>query len=200
MKILIGDDHPLFRGSIKQLLESITGVIVTEAGSLDEIYALTSDSSYSVLLLDLKMPGMNGVFSLVEVVKSLKIPIIIISADESITSMKMAQKLGVAGYLPKSLAAEEIKKGVSAVIKGERCFPLLGGKIVPLKINEKLSNRQIQVLDCLINGLSNKNISEKLSLSEGTVKQYVSIILEFLEVDNRTQAAMKAKELFGAED
>ena len=149
---------------------------------------------YRLVMLDLGMPGMQGVLSIQELSELAgECPVLIVSADESGAAVRSAMEAGAAGYVRKSASGEEILDAVRTVINGEAYFPddlSMTGSLV-----NQLSHKQRQLLALLAEGNSNKEISEKLFLSEGTVKQYVSQLFRLLDVDNRTQAGIRAREL-----
>ncbi|NOR51558.1 MAG: response regulator [Gammaproteobacteria bacterium] len=199
MKLLICDDHSLFRDGLKQLLVQFDNQIeVVEAGTLNEVYHHCEQQSFSLILLDLNMPGSSGVAGLTEVCRRVKSSVAVISADDNPATMQSALKQGVVGYLPKSTDPETIILAINQMVSGGSYFPkdaLYQSKHVA---TTALPLRQIDVVHCLIDGMSNREIANRLNLSEGTVKQYVSRILSHLGVENRTQAALKGKEFLAS--
>ena len=196
MKLLICDDHALFRDGLKQLITQHNSAFdVIEAASMTEAYHQCEHHDFSLILLDLNMPGSNGVSSLPAVCARTTTPVVVVSADDRIETIQMAAKQGVAGYLPKSSDSLTIISVIEKVLAGEKYFPPAALQANKLTGEVSLNSRQIEIVQCLVEGLSNRQIADKLNLSEGTVRQYVTIILRSLGVDNRTQAANAGRKL-----
>ena len=196
MKLLICDDHALFRDGLKQLiLQHNSEFEVMEAVSMTEVYQQCDAYQFSLVLLDLNMPGSTGVTTLPEVCQRVVAPIVVVSADDRTETIQMAAKQGIAGYLPKTSDSQTIMSVITKVLAGEKSFPEEVLQKCELKGDRSLNTRQIEILQCLVDGLSNKQIADKINLSEGTVRQYVTVILRCLGVDNRTQAANAGRKL-----
>ncbi len=196
MKLLICEDHALFRDGLKQLINLYNCEIeVVEAANMAEVYQQIDHHDFSLILLDLNMPGSNGVATLPEVCRRTAAPVVVVSADDRNETIQMAAKQGVAGYLPKSSDSQTIISVIEKVLAGEKCFPQAALLETKLTGEVSLNTRQIEIVQCLVDGLSNRQIADKLSLSEGTIRQYVTIILRTLGVDNRTQAANAGRKL-----
>lgn len=196
MKLLICDDHALFRDGLKQLITQHNSAFeVIEAASMEEVYSLLDDNRLSLVLLDLNMPGSTGITTLPDVCRRTTVPVVVVSADDRNETIQMAVKQGVAGYLPKSSDSLTIITVIEKVLAGEKCFPQSALQETRLTGEVSLNTRQIEIVQCLVDGLSNRQIADKLNLSEGTVRQYVTIILRTLGVDNRTQAANAGRKL-----
>lgn len=200
-KLVVIDDHPLFRGALKQALGGTESVItVLEAGTLDEAtQLLVSDSAIDLLLLDLTMPGAQGLSGLLYLrAQHPDIPVIIVSASEDHRTIRRAIELGASGYVPKSQPVENIRAAVTAVLAGEVWTPPdidLGLQDDAettdlLKRLAALTPQQVKVLTMLGEGLLNKQIAFRLGVSEATIKAHVSAILQKLNVDSRTQAVI----------
>jgi len=198
VKVIVCDDHELYREGIKQLLCNLCSVTeVIETDSLDGLLALKPCHDVNLLLLDLSMPGSMGILSLNTVLACHDVPVAIISANDSYDVIQQSIQLGAVGFLPKSMAAKEMAEHINILLSGEQSFPKNHRYHQNHQLLERLSTRQKEMSICLIDGLSNKEIAVKLCLSEGTVKQYMSELLRLFGVENRTQAAMKAKAVFG---
>lgn len=196
MKLLICDDHALFRDGLKQLiLQHNSEFEVIDASNMTEAYQQFEHHDFSLILLDLNMPGSSGVVSLPEVCDRTAAPVVVVSADDRNETIQMAAKQGVAGYLPKSSDSLTIISVIEKVLAGEKWFPQAALQESKLTGEVSLNTRQIEILQCLVDGISNRQIADKLNLSEGTVRQYVTIILRTLGVDNRTQAANAGRKL-----
>ena len=200
-RIIIVDDHPLFRSALKQTLAGgDTTVVVEEAGDLSGLSAaLEADRDCDLVLLDLNMPCTRGVSGLLLVrAQYPDIPVMIISAVEDSTVIRRAFELGAAGYLHKSAGPTEIRRAIETVLSGEMFVP--AGASLAVEDNHSalmrrlstLTPQQVRVLMMLSDGLMNKQIAYELSISEATVKAHVSAILQKLDVDSRTQAVIAA--------
>lgn len=197
MKILVCDDHELYREGLKQLLcdhFNDDDIQVFEAVDLKDSFAQASGMDFMLILFDLSMPGSRGVRELSQLKILSDAPIVVISADTNPQTIRKAYTYGAKGYISKCFASKEVLEGVSDVLAGKQSFPR-NIRLAHENEENQLSKRQLSVLECLVAGMSNREIADSLYLSEGTVKQYVSCILRFLDVDNRTQAAIKGAEI-----
>jgi DNA-binding NarL/FixJ family response regulator len=207
-RVIVVDDHPLFREALKQALTTaFPGIAIAEAGTLDAVSAILSqDSDFDLVLLDLKMPGVQGFSGLVYLrAEYPSVPVTVVSANEEAHVMHRAIDLGASGYIPKSSSAETMKQAVAAVLRGDIWLP--GDAMSkPRQDSEadelarrltRLTPQQIRVLMMLREGLLNKQIAYQLKVSEATVKAHVSAILQKLEVDSRTQAVIAASRIDG---
>ncbi|GKT12749.1 MAG: hypothetical protein ISEC1_P1729 [Thiomicrorhabdus sp.] len=197
MKLLICDDHELYRDGLKQLLSSHfkdQNLEIHEAANMNNVYNICQQQSFNLILLDLSMPNSLGVLGLNKVKKDIAYPVAIISADDRLETIQTAFDQGVLGYIPKTYSSVQILRSIELMLEGKPDFP----KKLTLCQKEKkktISPKQRLVLQHLIDGYSNREIAENLYLSEGTVKQYVSALLTHLNVENRTQAAIKGRRL-----
>jgi DNA-binding NarL/FixJ family response regulator len=199
-RIVIVDDHPLFRDALKQSLASaIPGVRVEEAGNLDAaVKLLESNNDIDLVLLDLKMPGVQGLSGLAYLRAQFPaVAVAVVSGSEEPHLIRRAMGLGASGYIPKSTATGDIKVAIAAILAGDIWTPpdlvLDGGKSegdVMAKRLATLTPQQLRVLMMLREGLLNKQIAYELDVSEATVKAHVSAILQKLDVDSRTQAVI----------
>jgi DNA-binding NarL/FixJ family response regulator len=200
-RIVIVDDHPLFRGALNQALRAaLQDVEILEAGSLEELtVALASDKAVDLILLDLSMPGVHGLSGLLLLrTQHPEIPVVIVSANEDADTIRRALGFGALGFVPKSQPVENIRSAVRKVLEGEVWTPpdidISGpgdketGELVGRL--STLTPQQVRVLMMLGEGLLNKQIAHRLSVSEATVKAHVSAILQKLGVDSRTQAVI----------
>jgi DNA-binding NarL/FixJ family response regulator len=200
-KFVIADDHPLFRGALKQALASFaenTGIL--EAGDFDSAKALiAANDDVDLVLLDLSMPGASGLSGLV----SLRgvhpaVPMVVVSAHDDPETIRRALELGASGFISKSASMEEIRSGVETVLAGGISAPVgieLGVERDPeisdlIKRLQSLTPQQTRVLSMLAEGLLNKQIAYELDVSEATIKAHVSAVLQKLGVDSRTQAVI----------
>ena len=203
-RIIIVDDHPLFRAALRQTLSGGTDdIAVEEAGGLDALTAaLEADRDCDLVLLDLNMPGGHGLSGLLLLrAQYPEVPVMIISAVEDHKVIRRTLELGAAGYLPKSVGPADIRKAIDTVLSGEILVPegiSLDGDDEQSAFIRRLSTltpQQIRVLMMLSDGLMNKQIAYELSISEATVKAHVSSILQKLDVDSRTQAVIAASKI-----
>lgn len=200
-KFVIADDHPLFRGALKQALGSFAeNTAILEAGDFDSVKALiAANDDVDLVLLDLSMPGASGLSGLV----SLRgvhpaIPMVVVSAHDDPETIRRALELGASGFISKSASMEEIRSGVETVLAGGITAPVgidLGIERDPeisdlIKRLQSLTPQQTRVLSMLGEGLLNKQIAYELDVSEATIKAHVSAVLQKLGVDSRTQAVI----------
>ena len=205
-RILIADDHPLFRDALKAALsDGFQALDIMEAGTFDDVRAkLDEDEGYDLILLDLKMPGVQGFSGLMYLrAQYSSVPIIVVSASEDQQVIRASFEFGAAGFVPKSAGADSIREALSHVMEGGVWVPP-GYDLEADTENEgaqlaaKLSTltpQQVRVLMMLSQGLLNKQIAYELSVSEATVKAHVSAILQKLGVDSRTQAVIVANKI-----
>ena len=201
MQILLADDHGLFRDSLELWLKQLGDDtrIHTVASYQPLMQALQSGEDFDLILSDLSMPGMQGVASIHAICKAADwTPVLVISANQNPETIAACLSVGAAGYLTKSAEGDELLQAIRQVLDGSTFAP-------PVPAHAQLqfpafSPRQLELLHCLTRGLSNKQIADELSLSVGTIKQYVSNILDKLEVSNRTQAGLRAREILGIDN
>ena len=199
-RIMIVDDHPLFRRALNQALAtSLEEAEIIEAESLDDLTAKLADSTaIDLVLLDLTMPGVQGLSGLLFLrAQYPEIPVVIVSASEDIATIRGAISFGASGFVPKSQPIEGIRTAVRNVLDGEIWVPAdvdlaaqgkeTGELIARLST---LTPQQVRVLMMLGEGLLNKQIAYRLNVSEATIKAHVSAILQKLGVDSRTQAVI----------
>jgi len=200
-RIIIVDDHPLFRAALRQTLAIAANV--EEAGDLAALNAaLAADRDCDLVLLDLNMPGAHGLSGLLLLrAQYPEIPVMIISAVEDLKVIRRTFELGAAGYLPKSAGPADIRAAIATVLKGEVFVPpgvSLGADDEQTLFSRRLATltpQQIRVLMMLSDGLMNKQIAYELSISEATVKAHVSSIMQKLDDDSRTQAVIAASRI-----
>jgi len=207
IRILIADDHPLFRDGMHGLLDSVPDTeVVGEAATGDEAIALAASLQPDVILMDIKMPGINGIQATREIVHtSPHIGILVVTMLEDDDSVFAAMRAGACGYLLKGANQAEILRAIRAVANGEAIFGpsiarrLLGffaatRRTVPPRIFPELTEREGEILALIAQGRSNEEIAEQLSLSLKTVRNHVSNIFSKLQVADRAQAVIRARE------
>lgn len=203
VKIMITDDHSMIREGLKNLLEldgDIEVIAEAEDGMecLDKLESIHPD----VLLLDINMPKMNGL----EVLKKLKekrskLKVLVLTVHNETEYLMKAVDIGINGYVLKDSESSELKKAIFAIYEGETyiqpsLIPALNSKMIEKDKDEvkidSLTRRELEVLKLLAIGMYNKEVAEKLDISERTVKNHVSNIFKKIEVTDRTQAAVFA--------
>ncbi|MDX2258974.1 MAG: response regulator transcription factor [Hyphomicrobiaceae bacterium] len=206
-RIMIVDDHPLFRGALRQSLTSAFDACIEEADSLDVLSEkLAALESVDLIVLDLSMPGVQGFSGLLFLrAQYPEVPVVVCSANDDVAVIRRCIEFGAAGYVPKSQPVERIREAVTTVLSGGVWTPPdlnLTGE--PDRETEALVGRlatltpqQVRVLMMLGEGLLNKQIAYKLSVSEATIKAHVSAILQKLGVDSRTQAVIAINKIDG---
>ena len=200
-KFVIADDHPLFRGALKQALASLAGVAaILEAGDFETTKSLVAkNDDIDLVLLDLTMPGAAGLSGLISLRGiHASVPMVVVSAHDDAQTIRRALELGASGFISKSASMEEIRTGVETVLAGGITAPAgmdLGVERDPeisdiIKRLQSLTPQQTRVLGMLAEGLLNKQIAYGLGVSEATIKAHVSAVLQKLGVDSRTQAVI----------
>ncbi|MBW3097445.1 response regulator [Pseudohoeflea coraliihabitans] len=206
---IIADDHPLFRGAMRQALEGIDGgAVIIEAGDLDHARRAASDHPEAdLILLDLAMPGVSGLSGLVAFrAEFASLPAVVVSASDDPATIRRALELGATGFVSKSASIDDIRSAIATVLAGEVYTPAgidLGAEhdseIAALISRMKtLTPQQGRVLGMLAQGLLNKQIAYELGVSEATIKAHVSAILQKLSVDSRTQAVIQLSKIGAA--
>jgi len=195
--ILIVDDHTLFRTGMKMILTQVGEAAgISEASSIKEAFDF-NESGVDIILLDIHMPGLNGIDGIKPIRdKFSNVPIIILSASSEKSDMQKAKELGASGFMNKSALAEEIVSSINHVLDGSSCFPDdvdSADYSAEKSLSSALTPRQVEVLIYLCEGKSNKLIARALEMSENTVRVHVSAILTTLGAVNRSEAILIAQ-------
>jgi DNA-binding NarL/FixJ family response regulator len=196
--IVIADDHPLFRNALFQSVHmAFSGANLLEADSLESLLnLLEKNEEPDLILLDLKMPGANGMSGLIHLRADYpEIPIVVISASEEPNIVSQVKIHGAFGFIPKSSDMRALISALSQVLEGEPYFPaeLLSQSSESNDLAERiaaLTPQQYKVLGMLSDGLLNKQIAYDLNVSEATIKAHMTAIFRKLGVKNRTQAVI----------
>ena len=204
--VVIADDHTLFREGLAGIIGgSEEFEVVGQAGSMQEAVQLVRDLLPDIVLLDIDMPG-GGLEAARVIAEECPVTrIVILTSSEEDDHLMRALKIGARAYILKGVAARELIRILGAVAAGESYVPPMLAASLLLEMREaqsqqkqatspldELTPREREILEGLAAGLSNKEIGEKLFLSEKTVKHYMTIILQKLQVRNRTEAALMA--------
>jgi len=205
VRLLIADDHEIVRKGLRALLETRAEVeVVGEAANGREALSKAAQYRPDLILLDLVMPGKDGL----EVIKEIKnnfpsVKILVLTSYSEEEKLAQALKEGALGYLLKDSSPEELLEAIKEVSQGKthlspelafRVIRLMTGKTTPLSNSEFLTKRELEVLNLLAQGLSDREIAQRLFISPRTVGTHVSNILTKLGVKNRTQAVLLAQE------
>lgn len=201
INVMIADDHSMIREGLRQLLELDGDVrVISEAGDGEECILKLREQLPDILLLDINMPKMNGL----EVLKRIRelrmdVKVLILTVHNEVEYLLRAVDIGINGYLLKDSDSDDLKKAIDAVSRGEtyiqqELIPLMEKKM-ELKSDEErkldtLTDRELEVLKLVSFGMFNKEIAQKLNISERTVKNHVSNIFKKIDVTDRTQAAV----------
>ncbi|WP_341862623.1 response regulator transcription factor [Gymnodinialimonas sp. 57CJ19] len=195
--ILVADDHDLVRDTIAAYLGQQGDFTVSTASGVPQAQALLAGQTpFDLVILDYNMPGMDGLSGLESVVKTYPhIKVVLMSGIATPDVAQSAMEIGAKGFLPKSATATSMVNAIRFVLSGEQYFPFDFTPPAPdqPKNYKGLSPREMETLQHLCNGASNKEIARALDLAEVTVKLHVKNILAKLSVNNRTQAALMAK-------
>ncbi|XAW89417.1 response regulator transcription factor [Vibrio sp. CDRSL-10 TSBA] len=201
--IIIADDHPLFRNALFQSVHmAVSGANLLEADSHDALLTLLEkEPEPDLLLLDLKMPGANGMSGLIHLrAEYPELPIVVVSASEDASVVSQAKSHGAFGFIPKSSDMRTLISAINQVLGGEPYFPegLVTDGSSYNDLAEKIATltpQQYKVLGMLSDGLLNKQIAYELNVSEATIKAHMTAIFRKLGVKNRTQAVILLNEL-----
>lgn len=205
-RLMIADDHPLFRGALREAVTGLTeGLDCTEAGSFDEVVAqLEKAGEVDLVLLDLSMPGARGFSGLMYLRAQYPgVPVVVVSANDDPTAIRRCMEFGASGFIPKTLGVDGMRNAISRILRGDVWTPpnvdlASGSDAEAAELMARMATltpQQVRVLMMLSEGLLNKQIAYQLGVSEATVKAHVSAILQKLGVESRTQAVIAAAKI-----
>jgi DNA-binding NarL/FixJ family response regulator len=205
-RLVIADDHPLFRDALRLALANVLpAAAIEEAGSFDNLTALLERSGEpDLILLDLTMPGTSGFSGLIYLrTQYPAVPVVIVSASDDAMTIRRALDFGASGFIPKRFGVETLRGAILQIAAGDIWVPReLENGAAPdpeiARLRDRLATltpQQIRVLMMLSEGLLNKQIAFRLGVSEPTIKAHVSAILQKLGVESRTQAVIAASRL-----
>lgn len=211
MDILVADDHQLFIDGIRHILYKLdSNVTVTESNSAEQaIEIIESGKEFDLILIDLSMPGMNGMSILKRMhERKIWLPLVIVSAEEDVRTIKSALEIGALGFIPKSHNSQQMLSVLRNILDGEIYIPPEIQKQIDnletrrpptdalnngsLK-NSGITKRQFEVLQLMAQGYSNKQIASTLFLTEHTVKAHISGLFTALKTRNRTECVQMAE-------
>ncbi len=201
MKILIADDHDLLRDTLVLFVEGEGSIESVTASNLDEALAIMdAQGSFDLIMLDYNMPGMSGLNGLKRALtRNGENKVALMSGIATRSVAEEALSLGAAGFVPKTMSAKSLINAVKFMAMGEKFAPIdfmtaEDEAAAPNPLAEKLSRRELQVLEGLSQGKSNKEIARDLDLQEPTIKLHVKTLYRKIGAGNRTQAALIAKD------
>jgi DNA-binding NarL/FixJ family response regulator len=207
IRIIIADDHTLLRDGLRALFASVADIeVVGEAETGAEVITRASQLQPDVILMDIQMPGINGIQATRQIVgKYPGIGVIVVTMYKDDDSVFAAMRAGARGYILKGADQEEMLRAIRAVARGEALF---GPEIATRLVNffsspqaelstqafPELTSREHEVLELIARGLNNQAIATRLSISEKTVRNHISNIFNKLQVADRSQAIVKARQ------
>jgi DNA-binding NarL/FixJ family response regulator len=202
-RLVIADDHPLFRGALREAVSGVLGrAEIGEASTFEEVTDLLErGGEVDLILLDLRMPGVRGFSGLMYLrAQYPSVPVVVVSANDDPAVIRRCMEFGASGFFPKTLGADALRAALARVLQGEVWTPpdvdfardADAESAAMIARLSTLTPQQVRVLMMLSGGLLNKQIAYQLGVSEATVKAHVSAILQKLGVDSRTQAVIAA--------
>ncbi len=204
IRLVVVDDHALFRAGLVNLLSQMDALkVVGEAGDGREALEVIHKTKPDVVLLDVNMPVMDGVETVRVLQKTEDCRILMLTVSKHDEDLFGAIKAGADGYLLKSAEPDELLRAIEQVAEGKSVLsPEVTGRVLQvisssqgMQTETLLSNREMEVLDCLARGMTSAQVASELFISENTVKTHVRHILEKLEAGNRAEAVSKAVQL-----
>jgi len=198
IRLLIVDDHPVVRDGLRGMLESQQDFeVVGEAGDGSEAVRMVENLNPDIVLMDLRMPVMDGVTALGEIkANNPEVQVLVLTTYDSDADILPAIEGGAAGYLLKDSSKEELYDGIRAAARGETVLaPAVAARLVGrmrAPAEEKLSSREVEVLQLVAEGASNSEIAQQLHISQATVKSHLVNIFRKLGVSDRTAAVTMA--------
>jgi len=207
VRVLIADDHPVFRFGIRALLEATHDMtVVGEATSGDEVIALAGELHPDIVLMDVRMPGINGIDATHRILHTRpQVRVLVVTMFEDDSSVFAAMRAGARGYVLKEATNEEIVQAIRTVGNGGAIFsPAISTRLIaffaqphfsiPKTIFPELTDREREILDLLARGQSTTELGNRLGLSTKTISNYISNILTKLQVTDRAEAIVRARD------
>jgi len=206
IRVLLADDHHLFREGLRALLVSAADLeVVGEAGDGNEVVAKAAEVRPDVILMDLQLPGLNGVEATRRILASQpKVSVLVLTMFEDTDTVLAAMRAGARGYLLKDTHEEALLRSVRAVANGEALFgPAVAERLIQYlavatppaepRAFPELTGRELEVLSLLAQGLTNQAVADRMGISLKTARNHVSNILGRLQVADRTEAVARAR-------
>jgi DNA-binding NarL/FixJ family response regulator len=207
VRVMIADDHPLFRDGLRAMLESEPDIeLVGEAATGQEAITLSRQLLPDVVLMDIKMPDLDGIEATRRVIaESPNTRVLVVTMFEDDDSVLAAMRAGARGYVVKGMRSADAIRAIRAVAEGEAIFsPAIAGRLVSMlaearqtagpTVFPELTERERQTLDLMAQGHNNAVIADRLHLSPKTVRNYVTSIFDKLQLADRSQAIVRARE------
>ncbi len=203
-RVVLVDDHPMFREGLRFTLERAGIQVMGEAGDGEEAFALVADTDPDVVVMDLAMPRLGGLAATERLASSgARARVLVLTLSEDDADVFAAVRVGAMGYLVKGVAADQVVSAVAALAAGHAVFgPGLASRMLDFFARSaarphfpELSAREEEVLENLAQGLSNRQIAELLVISPITVRNHVTSILAKLQVTNRREAMLRYRDL-----
>jgi len=205
-RLVIADDHPLFRGALRAAVSALLpNAEITEAGTFDEVVNLLErGTEVDLVLLDLSMPGARGFSGLMYLRAQYPgVPVAVVSANDDPAAIRRCMQIGASGFIPKTLGIDGMRTAISKILGGGVWTPpdvdlAQAADVETAELMARMATltpQQVRVLMMLSEGLLNKQIAYQLGVSEATVKAHVSAILQKLGVESRTQAVIAAAKI-----
>jgi DNA-binding NarL/FixJ family response regulator len=212
IRVLLVDDQALFREGLETLLSVYDDIqVVGQAGNGREAVDIATIVRPDVVLMDVRMPVLDGVRTTSLLKKAQpRCKVIVLTTFDDDEYIFEALRSGAVGYLLKDVASVQLVEAIRSAARGESVLePSVAAKVITEftrvssmvpsiqmdHLIEPLSEREVEILACIASGASNKEIANQLHIAEGTVKNHITHILGKLSVRDRTQAALKAREL-----
>lgn len=202
IRIIVADDHPMFRRGVVDSLNAIEGFeVIGEAATGEEAARLATDALPDVLLMDIDMPGQGGIEAAAEITTSNPATrILMLTVSENEDDLLGALKAGARGYVLKGIGVHGLVRAVSAIMAGEVYISsALAGTVLYEMTHtavvdpmSELTEREYQVLQLVGEGLTNREIGDRLYLAEKTIKHYMTGVFRKLQVRSRVEAALLA--------
>lgn len=207
IRVLLADDHTLFRKGVRMLLDQMPGIdVVSEAASGGEVVSQARELVPDVILMDIKMPEMNGIEATRSILQeNPHIRVILVTMFDDPESVFSGIRAGARGYVLKEAEPEALSRAIEAANRGEVILcPIIAGRVLdhfarepegqqPGLPYEQLTQRELEVLQLAAEGLANKEIAGRLIISEKTAKNHIANIFSKLQVNDRTQAILYAR-------
>ena len=206
IRVLLADDHHLFREGLRALLVSAADLeVVGEAGDGNEVVAKAAEVRPDVILMDLQLPGLNGVEATRRILASQpEVSVLVLTMFEDTDTVLAAMRAGARGYLLKDTHEEALLRSVRAVANGEALFgPAVAERLIQYlavatppaesRAFPELTGRELEVLSLLAQGLTNQAVADRMGISLKTARNHVSNILARLQVADRTEAVARAR-------